>query len=713
MDKKKIIITTIVLLLGLGTFVFANPDENLEGNDIKELEDINKNDLSDSKSSTKDDDTEIVNGYTNDNYLNDIPNNITPPNTVLSNLNQYFNGNNQANNNHNSNSGNNNSNSNNNGSTGDGSKPITPPDKEDKPDEKPGNKPDEKPEEKPDLPIIDDINEIRVLIDTLNNKVINATSRADILNAIDYRDKNNIIKSVDNILDQNIKLEFQAILDDLNIILDDDKEPLINGIKNHEYTNKNVNLSIVEESINKVFLNDQEITDLDLLKNIDKEGSYTLVVTDKAFNETKIIFTIDFTKPIVSVTTSNNNQITSSSVVVYIKANEELQEVLGWNLSKDGKTLSKTFDYNTGLQVIEVCDLAGNKVNVEYEVMNIKNNKPSVDEKDIFYSTKELTNGDVIVTIKVSKPVFAPVGWTPSEGYTVFTKTFTKNETEIVLLRDILGNTNIVNIVVDNIDKDAPQANVVYSIDQSVKTNDKVKVDIKLNERIKKPLDGSWTISNDSLTLSKTFIKNAEEIVQIEDLVGNKTNVPIKVQNIDKNLDGIIVKTSNNDVSTNNDVTVSIIALKELKAVNGWNLSDDKTKLTRIFDKVTKDIVEVETIDQENYAVYYEVKNLDKIAPVVKESDITYNQNADGSVFVTFTVSKSIFPPEDGWIASNGYTVFTKLYTESSDESICLRDIYGNTSNLRIKVNVLAIREINNFVRENTNMFSNLVSNIF
>lgn len=711
MDKKKIVIIAVILLLGLGTFVFANPDDNLEDNNID-----NYYGNQEEKDQKKDTLTNINNNNNNNEDESILDNNISiaNPSSVLSNINQYFNSNNQTNN---QNQNNNNNNNNNNNQTNNDNNSNNTNNGNNTGENNNDNKPVEPnpPEEKPDLPIVENIDEIRKLLATLKNKVETSSKREDILLAKDYRDKNNIKDSISKINDEIIKNELLKILNDLNKIIDDNTKPQILGIKNQEITNLDVSLTIKEESIKKILLNDEDITNSqELLKSIKEENTYTLIVIDSAYNEEKITFTIDKTPPIINVETSNNNQETNDDVTVYIKSNEELQAITGWKLSSDKKILSKVFTDNTnGVQTLEVKDIAGNKITAKYEVVNIKNNKPSVAEKDITYSTKELTNGDVVVTIKVSKPVFAPEGWTPSEGYTVFTKTFTKNEKEVVLLRDILGNTNVVNIVVDNIDKELPSAKVEYSISQNIKTNKKVEVVIKLNEKVKNPVDNTWTLSKDSLSIKKTYTKNTQELIEVEDLAGNKVFIPIDVKNIDKNLDGITIRTSNDDVSTNNDVTVTITSPKELEEVTGWKLSKDKKKLTKVFDKNIIDIVEIKTVDGDIYAVEFEVKNIDKNPPVVNENDIIYEKTNDGAIIVTIKVSKSIFTPGEGWEASEGYTVFTKKYTENIDETICLRDIYGNTSNLHLKADLKAIDQINNFTGLKNNFFSSMANKIF
>lgn len=711
MDKKKIIITTIVLLFGLGTFVFANPDDNLDENSKENS--YYKEQETNNDSSTDTTQESVINEHNN---INNVPNNATnnvpvvTPNFTIPTINQQLNTNNNTtdqtnnngindqnttninNNSNNSSNGNSNVNGNNN-NNGNGNSSNT-------------GGTIEKEEPKPPVLIVENIGEINKVVDNLKSKIEHATKREDILLAREYRDKNKLNDTVPKINDINEKNKLESSLNDLNAILDDDTAPLVEGITNLQYTSTAVSLTI-NEPTKQVILNGEDISDnLTLLQNITEEKTYTLIVIDNAYNETKVTFTIDKTAPTINVVVNNTT--------VFINSNEILQPVKDWKLSNDKKTLSRTFNENTTeSQILEVKDLAGNKAIATYEITTINFERPYVTENNIIYSTKELTNGEVVVTFRVSKAVFAPDGWTPSERYTEFSKTFTENEKEVVCLRDIFGNTNTVNIVVNNIDKDEPITDINYSIPQNIKTNKRVDVIITSNEKIKQPQDTTWVLAEDQLSIKKSFFKNIEQNLEIEDIAGNKTYIPFAVSNIDSYLDGIVVATSNNDVSTSSNVTVSIISPKELKEAIGWKLSKDKKTLSKTFNEVTRDILEINTEDGTTYIVEYEVKNIDKSAPYVKESDIIYEPTEDGGVLVTFRVSKSIHLPAGGWQASEGYRVFTKKYTASADEIVYLRDIFGNTNKVNIKVDLKAIKQIEEFVAENNNVFNNLTKNIF
>ena len=75
------------------------------------------------------------------------------------------------------------------------------------------------------------------------------------------------------------------------------------------------------------------------------------------------------------------------------------------------------------------------------------------------------------------------------------------------------------------IDDIAPIVNVEYStIDQNVEN---VTVTITANEPIQE-IEG-WTLSSDKQTLTKEYSRSTEETIIIKDMVGNETNVDVKV----------------------------------------------------------------------------------------------------------------------------------------------------------------------------------------
>lgn len=680
MNKKKItIIIAIILFLGLGTFVFANPDEELEEKNVNNISSATndyddntsnswKNNYQDDEEDTKETFNEDTTASIGGSQIINQPTNIA--NAINSNRrgtnNNTGTSNNNTDNNNNSNNGSNNQNNTN--TPTEPSNPTNP--------ENPANP------TTPDTPSeVQDYSKIKNLVITLQNQVIAATNKETITAAKEYRDSNKIAQEIANITDQTIKNELQTILNEVNKILNDNQKPIIIGVKNGTYTKENISITITEDNLKNIILNGQVVA-IEELNNISQEGQYTLSVIDSAFNEENITFTIDKTAPTATVITSNNNQATNKDVTVTITATEEIKEVKGWILSPDKKTLTKKFEKNTtGTLIIE--DLAGNTSKIEYKVENIDKEIPYVDSNNIKYSTTELTNGNVIVTITTSKPILTPMGWEMVGNAHVFTKTYTENTEETVILRDIYTNQGSVVIKITNIDKTAPEFTVITS-NNNQKTNKDVTVTIKANKEIKE-VEG-WILSQDKKSLSKEFTKNTEETVMITDIAGNTKEVAYQVVNIDKEAPEVKVTTSNNDQATNKNVTLTITANEELQEVKGWTLSPDKKSISKVFEKNTNGSVTIKDLAGNSKKVTYKVVNIDKELPTVSPDNIIYTIAENGNIIVTIKTSKPILTPM-GWEMVGDAHVFTKTYTQDTEEVIILRDIYTNQNTLTLKVN--------------------------
>lgn len=191
-------------------------------------------------------------------------------------------------------------------------------------------------------------------------------------------------------------------------------------------------------------------TSEDLSLNVNNDGIYYLHIlsVDKAGNETDTVkeIKVDTTSPEYTVTYSKTS-ITNEDVVVTVTANEELKAVSGWNLSSDKKVLTKTFSANTKTS-ITIADLLGNTNKVDIVINNIDKKVPNA---SVEYSTTSQTTDSVIVTIKADEKIVSTEGWTLSLDELTLTKTFDKNATETVTVRDFAGNYKTVSVIVANI----------------------------------------------------------------------------------------------------------------------------------------------------------------------------------------------------------------------------------------------------------------------
>lgn len=241
MDKKKIalIVVVLFLLIGLGSFVFANPDQdnNLEGPGVSEDGGSGDGEVIDGTEPTATPEEE-----------NDDSATETDPITT------YGNGGNGTG-----------TGAGNNGTTGGV-----------------GNT---------DMSQYD---EARRIIEELENRVNAMQNKDDSKDAVDYRTDTDIIDMVNNLPDGTVKDELKDRLDAINKVLDDTMPPVITGINNNDVTKENVTINVTDD-------NDVTITatldgeKIEFTTPLTEEGHYVVTVTDKNFNTTTVKFTIDTT----------------------------------------------------------------------------------------------------------------------------------------------------------------------------------------------------------------------------------------------------------------------------------------------------------------------------------------------------------------------------------------------------------------------------------
>lgn len=241
MDKKKIalIVVVLFLLIGLGSFVFANPDQDndLEGPGVSEDGGSGDGEVIDGTEPTATPEEE-----------NDDSATETDPITT------YGNGGNGT-------------------GTGAGNDGTTGG---------VGNT---------DMSQYDDA---RRIIEELENRVHSMQNKDDSNDAVDYRTDTGIIDMVNNLPDGTVKDELKDRLDAINKVLDDTTAPGITGINNNDVTKENVTINVTDD-------NDVTITatldgeKIEFTTPLTEEGHYVVTVTDKNFNTTTVEFTIDTT----------------------------------------------------------------------------------------------------------------------------------------------------------------------------------------------------------------------------------------------------------------------------------------------------------------------------------------------------------------------------------------------------------------------------------
>ena len=133
---------------------------------------------------------------------------------------------------------------------------------------------------------------------------------------------------------------------------------------------------------------------------------------------------------------------------------------------------------------------------------------------------------------------------------------------------------------------------------------------------------------------------------------------------------------------TRDDVTVTIKANVPINVPNGWQRGEDEYTITRQYEQNIKETVIITNTEGVSIQANIEIGNIDKIGPKVQ---VAYDYIEDEKkVIVTLTANEEVQDIETWETQDN--IIFTKTYTENTEENIVVRDIVGNETSIEIKI---------------------------
>ena len=321
----------------------------------------------------------------------------------------------------------------------------------------------------------------------------------------------------------------------------DTTAPSITGVDEEKPTNKNEIVYVSDKFLMTVTIDGVEYTRDDFTvsdngenftfqKKITKEGTHTVIATDKYGNTTTKTFVIDKTAATAEITYSIT-ELTNKNITVTLTASEEVELVNSgtWNPASGYATVfKKAYSKNT-TQTVTLRDKAGNESTVEVKIENIDKTAPVI---ELVYSTTELTNSGVFVNLKSNEPIKELSGWRKISD-TEYQKAYSTNYTQDVTVEDLAGNTTTVTVKIENIDKTAPEGEVTTSNKNGLQsTNQDVTATLKTTEAIVTP--EGWTVVTEGTEFTKVYSENTKVTLEIVDLAGNKATVKFEVKRIDK-----------------------------------------------------------------------------------------------------------------------------------------------------------------------------------
>ena len=268
---------------------------------------------------------------------------------------------------------------------------------------------------------------------------------------------------------------------------------------------------------------------------------------------------IDRTAPSLQVSYSTK-ELTSGNVEVTIKANEIIQEIEGWYLQEDKKTLKKEYSENVK-EEIEIKDLSGNIENIIVEINNIDKEAPiikiqKVSNSNISYPNYANKDAEISVTIIVKddrkivesleesdiKILVNDKEIVPKIKTIIVEKDEEKEKQILLKFSGIQEEGDLkLKILKDSIKDEIEHSNIELNEDLQIKIDNtnpqatysqekiedgKIEATIIANEQIRN-LDG-WNLENKTI-LKKIFNNNLSYTTTIQDLAGNSSNVEVNV----------------------------------------------------------------------------------------------------------------------------------------------------------------------------------------
>ena len=302
---------------------------------------------------------------------------------------------------------------------------------------------------------------------------------------------------------------------------------------------------------------------------------YLWVLAKDQLGNTSIVksnqFSNDTTPPEVEVVYSEK-EMTNKNVIVTITANEEIQEVTGWNLSADKKVLTKEYSANTSVEEnLKIKDIAGNEATVKIdaitnidkkqpEVIGVENGKTYVNENvtpeinDEHLSKIEVTRDNELISYEQGDTISEPGNY-------------------LIIAYDLANNQTKVQFVIEKIEFETNypiEGNYMKGIETNT-SKDKFTDNIKTNKEYKIVTKEGNTIEDNQLiaTGMEIVFTTGEKFVLIVtgDINGDGRITITDVSQLKRHIIGqtILTDEKTKAADINNDSNVSITDLAKTK----------------------------------------------------------------------------------------------------------------------------------------------------
>ncbi len=393
-------------------------------------------------------------------------------------------------------------------------------------------------------------------------------------------------------------------------------------------------------------------------------GSFAFEICDAAGNKDTVnatVRTIDKESPEATVVYTSGNKSwntaedekwTNENVEVTIKTTDNSGQPVEI-LNNDGS--NKYIIEENRSFTFKIRDAAGNESEITVKASKIDKEMPN---PVITYNTQEWTNEDVTVSIAFDNETEA-VTILNNGGSTSYK--FTENGAFTFQFEDAAGNNDEITVVVNNIDKAAPQVDELwYSTTEP--TNGKVRVKVYVNETVK--------FSTDNGEDNYTFGENGSHEFRFIDKAGNESSITAEVSNIDREEPNVWIEYSTVEVTKNN-VVATLMADEKIYVINNINKNQYVFTENGTFTFIYEDLA------GNGGEITATVANIDAASPNIT-LELSETEPTQNDVTVTITSDKEITPVN--------YTGNTVVFTENGIKWLKALDSFDEEFYFRVEV---------------------------
>jgi hypothetical protein len=401
--------------------------------------------------------------------------------------------------------------------------------------------------------------------------------------------------------------------------------------------------------------------------------------------------------PTVNISYSTKDWTNKSVTVTVAVYDEPKRELLNFSFPKgldyycvfsdvesDGTVVKAVYELGENGSfsfTVRDCE-TGVSTDVNAAVNNIDKVNP---QGEAVFSETEKTRNDIVVTILTSDNTNREVEIIPpAEAIIVesggnISYQFSKNGDYDFVLKDVSGNSVVLTVPINNIDREPPVGTVKYTPDKWTKGN--VTAIVSTNEEA--------GIINNNGSAEYTFNENGSFTFWLRDTAGNTSEVTAEVNYIDRTPPQGVLK-YNASVRTNKDVEVVVETSDnsnaEVQVINPGGTTVKEPNVSFMIPQ--NGVYEFKLIDAagNEEILTATVNNIDKVLP---EAEVSYSttDSTNENVEIRLTLSEEavVTVPDEIIVKEKNGNISYEV-PENGDYIFSIRDLAQNENTIAISV---------------------------